>query len=44
MREDTEVHFYVGDTLYTTFEISEENINFYFTEVCAKIAKGYEKQ
>lgn len=39
MREDTEVRFYVGDTLYTTFEIGEENINFYFAETCAKIAK-----
>ena len=39
IREDTEVRFYVGDTLYTTFEIGEENINFYFAEACAKIAK-----
>lgn len=39
MREDTEVRFYVGDDLYTTFEIGEENINFYFAETCAKIAK-----
>lgn len=29
------MRFYVGDTLYTTFEIGEENINFYFAEVCA---------
>lgn len=35
MRKDTEARFYVGDTLYTTFEIGEENINFYFAEVCA---------
>lgn len=33
------MRFYVGDTLYTAFEIGEENINFYFAEVCAKIAK-----
>lgn len=39
MREDTEVRFYVGDTLYTTFEIGEENIDFHFAETCAKIAK-----
>ncbi len=39
MREDTEVRLYVGDTLYTTFEIGEGNINFYFAEACAKIAK-----
>ena len=39
MRENTEVRFYVGDTLYTTFEIDEENINFYFAETCAKLLR-----
>lgn len=39
MREDTEVRFYVGNTLYTTFEIGEENINFYFAEACTKITE-----
>lgn len=32
MREDTELRFYLSDTLYTTFEIGEENINFYFAK------------
>ena len=31
------------DTLYTTFEIGEENINFYFAETYAKIAKDMKK-
>lgn len=39
MQEDTELRLYVGDTLQTTFEIGEENINFYFAEVLSKIAK-----
>lgn len=40
MREDTEIRFYVDNTLNMTFEIGEENINFYFAEACAKIARG----
>lgn len=39
MREDTEVRLYVGDSLYTTFEIDEENINFCFAEICAKLPR-----